>query len=277
MPIIVTVLLAAAMHASWNALVKPAGDRVALMAAMGFASMAVCLPFALFATAPDQAAWIALAASIALHVVYNGMLVMLYMNGEFNQLYPLARGTAPPLVAAAAWVVANESLAPAQVAGLVLLSAGLVVAGTGRRAGSAHAVLVALSTGAVIASYTVVDGLGVRRADSVLGYLSWLLLGSGAIVSLGVALQRRRSGGASPFSEPMMRHGSLVAGLSVGAYGLVLWAQEQGDLAVVAALRETSVVFAAAIGAFVLREHLPTRRLAAAAVIAIGAGCLALG
>jgi drug/metabolite transporter (DMT)-like permease len=277
MPIIVTVLLAAAMHASWNALVKPAGDRVALMAAMGFASMAVCLPFALFATAPDQAAWIALAASIALHVVYNGMLVMLYMNGEFNQLYPLARGTAPPLVAAAAWVVANESLAPAQVAGLVLLSAGLLVAGTGRRAGSARAVLVALSTGAVIASYTVVDGLGVRRADSVLGYLSWLLLGSGAIVSLGVALQRRRSGGASPFSEPMMRQGSLVAGLSVGAYGLVLWAQEQGDLAVVAALRETSVVFAAAIGAFVLREHLPTRRLAAAAVIAIGAGCLALG
>jgi drug/metabolite transporter (DMT)-like permease len=282
MPVVPVVLVAAALHASWNALVKTVTDRLALMGVMGAASVVICVPAALIVVPPRARAWPEIAASMLLHTIYNLLLIETYREGDFNQVYPIARGVAPPAVAVASLIVVGETLSPVQTVGLIAVTAGLLaMAGDGQRPGSRRAIVFALLTGLVIAAYTVVDGVGVRHSGSVLGYGSWLFVGQGSLTLLAVLAIRARdeargeSGG--PVPTGLVARGSVVAVMAVVAYGLVLWAQTHGDLAVVAALRETSVVFAALLGALVFREPMPLRRVVASAVIAAGAAGLALG
>jgi drug/metabolite transporter (DMT)-like permease len=277
MPIAVVVLFAAGLHATWNALVKSVGDRLALMAVMGLWSVAICVPVALFAPVPLSAAWPELAASMVLHNVYNLLLIESYREGDYNQVYPIARGVAPPAVAVASVLVVGESLSGLQTVGVLTVSAGLMVLATGSRHQPKRALAFAALTGLVIAAYTVVDGVGVRRSGSVLGYATWLFVGMGALTALILVVVNRRTARRSRITRPLVRRGAVADVLSLVAYGLVLWAQTRGALAVVAALRETSVVFAAALGAFVFHERLPTRRIVGSVVIAAGAAALALG
>ena len=277
MPIAVVVLFAAGLHATWNALVKSVGDRLALMGVMGLWSVAICVPVALFAPAPLSAAWPELAASIVLHNVYNLLLIESYREGDYNQVYPIARGVAPPAVAVASVLVVGESLSALQTVGVLTVSAGLMVIATGSRHQPKRALAFAALTGLVIAAYTVVDGVGVRRSGSVLGYATWLFVGMGALTALILVVVNRRTARRSRITGSLIRRGAVADVLSLVAYGLVLWAQTRGALAVVAALRETSVVFAAALGAFVFHERLPTRRIVGSVVIAAGAAALALG
>jgi drug/metabolite transporter (DMT)-like permease len=276
-PVAVAVLFAASLHATWNALVKSVGDRLALMALMGLWSVAICVPVALFAPAPLSAAWPELACSMVLHNVYNLLLIETYREGDYNQVYPIARGVAPPVVAVASLVVVGESLSAIQTAGVLTVSAGLMVIAGGSRHESKRALAFAILTGLVIAAYTVVDGVGVRRSGSVVGYASWLFVGMGAGTALIWVLANRRMARPSRIRRDLVPRAAVADVLSLLAYGLVLWAQTRGALAVVAALRETSVVFAAAIGAAVFHERLPARRILASIVIAAGAGALALG
>lgn len=277
MPVFAVVLFAAALHASWNALVKTVADRRALMAVMGAASTAICLPGAFLVHAPRSTAWPEIAASMVLHTIYNLFLIESYRDGDFNQVYPIARGTAPPTVAVAAVLLVGESLAPVQVAGLLGVSGGLLALAGGRQRGSKRAVAFALLTGLLIASYTVVDGIGVRRAGSVPGYTTWLFTGNGLLTVLALSAMARRSGRALRIPSGLITRGVIAGALSLAAYGLVLWAQTRGALAVVAALRETSVVFAAILGAVVFHERMPSRRILASVAIAAGAAALALG
>lgn len=264
------VLCAAALHATWNALVKPAGDRLATMAGLCAAMAAVCVPAALVLSPPRSAALPELAATSVLHTLYNLVLVASYRDSDFSQVYPIARGTAPPTVALAAVIVVGERLGAVRIAGLLVLSAGLFVLALGPRAGHRRALGLALLTGLLIAAYTVVDGVGVRRSGTPLGYAVWLFAASGLLTALAVAARRRRRVALTPVS-------AAAALLAMLAYGLVLWAQTRGALAVVAGLRETSVVFAALIGAVAFHERMGTRRVLASATVAGGAIMLALG
>jgi drug/metabolite transporter (DMT)-like permease len=277
MPVAVVVLFAASLHASWNALVKSVRDRLALMAVMGLTSVAICVPTALLVRAPRTAAWPEIGASIALQAIYNLLLIASYREGDYNQVYPVARGIAPPTVALASVIVVGESLSLVQTCGVLAVSAGLLVIATGSGRGSRSALVFAVLTGLLIAAYTVVDGVGVRRSGSVPGYAAWLFAGTGVVMVLIYAVVNSGDARRAPISRGLVPRGVAADVLALVAYGLVLWAQTQVALAIVAALRETSVVFAAALGAVVFHERMPTRRLLGSIVIAAGAAALALG
>ena len=272
------VLLAALLHATWNALVKTGGDRFAVLTLTMVSASLFALPALPFLPLPDPASWPFLLASVLLHQLYFGTLVLAYGHGDLSQVYPIARGTAPLLVAVAAWLFAGEILAPLQMAGLMIVCAGLISLAWRRGAmvaGEHKAVPLALLTSLWIALYSICDGLGVRRAGTDLAYIAWLFVLSGPPI-LAVACWRRRG----RLISLVRTHAKL--GLGAGlvtalAYGLVIWALGRAPMAQVVTLRETSVLFAAGIGALVLKEPFGRRRIVAAAIIVAGAGLLQLG
>ncbi len=299
MLVIAVVVLAAALHASWNAIVKSIDDRLTVMAVLGLATTVVCLPVALLATPPPGDALPFLMGSVVVHGIYNLLLVALYGDADFNQAYPLARGISPPTVALFAVLVVREALSVWQIGGLVILSAGLLVVAmpgsdgrgpsrAGRRGTprSRRTVCLAALTGLSIATYTVLDGLGVRRCGTPFGYGGWLFVAEGIIVPVVWTCLRLRAGaGAGSYARrlrsprvprDLIVRAAVAGVISVLAYGLVLWAQTRGELAIVAGLRETSVVFGAAIGATVFGERLGSRRIAASVLIAAGAVALSI-
>ncbi|MEW1910827.1 EamA family transporter [Kitasatospora sp. NPDC085895] len=273
----VVVLVAAALHAVWNALAHALPDKVVGFALINAAFLGGGVLLACLAPLPDARAWPYLAASAVLQVLYQLLLLQAYRLGDFGQMYPLARGTAPWLVAALSVLVLGRPLGTGQWAGILVISAGLaglaLADGVPGRA-QLPAVAAALGTGAMIAGYTVVDGTGVRTSTTVLGYIAWLFVLQGAGMLLTAVLLR----GPSLFCEPGPGWVQGVTGgvLSLAAYGLVVWAQAHGDLATIAALRETSIVIAAVIGALVFRERLGVARMAAGAVVVAGIAVLQL-
>ena len=236
----VAVLVAAVLHAAWNALLKGVEDRLATVVLLDLTGLVV-VPLV---PVPAPASRGLLVASVVLHLGYELLLLVAYRAGDLSQVYPVARGTAPLLVAAYAGLVLGERLAPVQLAGLAGVCAGLLVlAQAGRGTRWRAAVGPALATGVFIAAYTVADGLGVRRAGTVTGYVAWLFLLHGLPIPLYALATRRPA-----LAGRLRRHlgpGVAAGLLSVAAYGLVLWAQRRGALAEVAALRETSVLVAA--------------------------------
>jgi drug/metabolite transporter (DMT)-like permease len=264
------VLLAAVLHATWNAVVKQVDDRLAGFVLLDLTGVALCLLAVPLLPGPAPASRAFLALSVVLHLGYKLFLMGAYRAGDLSQVYPLARGSAPPLVAGFAGLVLGERLGPAQLTGVLVVSVGLVLlAGVGGAAsGPPAATWLALATGVFIAAYTVADGLGVRRSGSALGYTAWLFLLQGlalpgyAVATRWPALRGLRAG--------QVASGTTAGVLSLAAYGLVIWAQSRGALAVVAALRETSVVVAALIGSVVFGERFGRRRLLAAALVTAG-------
>lgn len=275
MPVVALVLLAAVLHASWNALIKSVDDRLAGMALVGGASVITAIPMALVAALPHGRALPFLLGSAAIHGLYNLLLIACYSDGDFNQVYPVARGLAPPTVAVCAAVLVGERLSLVQVGGLIVVTLGMVTIAAGRGRASQRALTFAALTGVSIAAYTVLDGIGVRRSGTALGYTAWLFMLQGAVVPV-VWWRQASRGAASALPQALVARGAVAGVLAVIAYSLVLWAQTRGALAVVAALRETSVVFGALIGAAMFDERMPSRRVLAASMIAAGALLLAL-
>ena len=277
------VLLAAVLHASWNALVKSSGDRLVtltlVMAIPGFFA-ALALPFVAL---PDAASWPYLLASTLIHYIYYAALFWAYEHGDLSQVYPVARGSAPLLVAFGAWGLAGEALSPAEWIGVAVVSAGIISLAW-RPGGERHAVLpdgelkalgFAFLTGLTIAGYSLADGMGVRRAGSELSYILWLLAAETPVI-VAWALWRRRGRWRTAFLPHLKR--GLFGGLFTGtAYGIVIWCMSLGPIAHVVALRETSVIIAAAIGTLLLKEPFGHNRIVAATVIAIGAVLLNVG
>jgi drug/metabolite transporter (DMT)-like permease len=266
----VAVLAAAVLHAGWNALLKGTGDRLATMVLLDLTGMALATLALPLAPVPAPASRGLLALSVVLHIGYELLLLLAYRAGDLSQVYPLARGAAPLLVAGYAGLVLGERLAPVQLLGLAGVCAGLLaLVEVGRGSGRpGPAVGPALATGVLIAAYTVADGLGVRRSGTVAGYVAWLFLLHGLPIPL-VALAVRGRGLAGRL-RGHLGVGMAAGALSLAAYGLVLWAQRHGALAVVAALRETSVLVAALIGSLVFGERFGRRRVLAAALLAAG-------
>ncbi|OKI16436.1 DMT family transporter [Streptomyces sp. CB03911] len=271
------VLVAALLHAVWNALAHGMTDKLAGFALMNTVFLAVGAAMAWLAPPPDRPAWPCLAASAALQVCYQLQLLRAYRLGDFGQMYPLARGTSPMVVALVAATALGDPLHGTRLLGILVISlglAGLAFAGGLPGREQLPALGAALTTGALIAAYTVVDGIGVRRAGAADGYIAWMFLTQGAAMLTVAALLRGR---ALPGQLRQGRVTGLTGGLiSLTAYGLVVWAQTAGDLATIAALRETSIVLAALIGVLFLRERLGHVRLAASATVLTGIAVLEL-
>jgi len=269
------VLVAAAMHASWNALVKHASERWLTFAVVSATGALGFLPVALAHGPPAPAAVPFLAASGVIHLFYFSFLVFAYTHGDFSQTYPIARGLGPLIVGLVSLAVLHEPARPASVMGVVMVSLGVMVLASGGGPSARRGVGFAAATGVFIAAYTLADGLGVRASPSRLSYIAWLHLTIGLPFSAFVFWRRR--GAVGPFLRAQGLRASLAGVLAALAYSLVLFAMSRVSLAVVAALREVSVVFAAVIGARLLREPLGRRRLLAAGVVVIGIACLAAG
>jgi drug/metabolite transporter (DMT)-like permease len=266
--VIVAVIVAALLHAVWNALAHGIGDRLIGFALIGVAS-SVCGAVAVAVTGPPApGAWPYIAASVVLHIAYNVLLLVSYELGEFSQVYPLARGTSPWVVALVAATVLGQALPPLELVGVLTVSAGLIsLIGRGSARAPLPALAAALGTGVMIAAYTVVDGVGVHQGP-VLAYTGWLFLLQGPSMPLIAAVRYGRE-------LPVRLRPSAITGLtggvvSVAAYGLVLWAQTRGALAPIAALRETSIIMGAIIGTVFFGERFGPIRAVASAVVVTG-------
>ncbi|HSG90339.1 MAG TPA: EamA family transporter [Pseudomonadales bacterium] len=272
------VLLAAMLHAGWNALVKVNADPLVTLALMtaGAALAAICaLPFV---PAPGAAALPWLGLAVLIHSAYKFCLLRAYALGDFGHVYPLARGTAPLLVTLISVLWVGEALSASSLAAVLLLATGvmsLALRGGARPLRESRApVLYALATASFIGSYSVVDALGARAAVSPHGYVVWLFIAD-AVPICTLALVRRR-GRVIAALGAHWRPGLAGGAMSLLAYWLVIWAMSVSPMAPVSALRETSVLFAALLSVVVLREGFGPVRVFATVCVAAGIGLLAL-
>jgi drug/metabolite transporter (DMT)-like permease len=275
--VLLAVLLGAALHAGWNALVKAGAhrflDTVAVVAGAAIVA-AVALPLL---PPPLPGSWPYLAASALIHTGYFTLVALAYQGGDLSLVYPLMRGTAPALTAAAAAAALHEHPSAGAWAGVLLVSGGaLLLTADSRRAGGVLAGTVALALGnaLVIVLYTLIDGTGARLSGHAFSYTGWLLLLTAApLVALALAIRPRAV--ARYLTRDWWR--GLVGGAcSLASYGLALWAMTQAPVAAVAALRETSIVFGAGIAVFALGERVSRLRCASVAVITAGAVAIKL-
>ena len=269
--ITLVVLLAALFNASWNAIVKVGGDRIAVMAVVtlfGSLISAFALPFVPF---PDPASWPLLALAILIHTAYHFCLPMAYHYGDFGQIYPIARGSAPLLVTLGAAVFAGEVLGFLPMFGVLFLAVGVMSLSLDTRTGltkNPRAILLALGTGALIASYTLVGGLGARQAGSVLGFAVCLTIGNGLLTFLIASTWKYKA--IKAVARGNLVPAALGGGMQVGAYWIVIWAMAYAPLGMVSALRETGVLFAALISTFILKEGVGVWRFISSGLIACG-------
>ncbi len=284
LPVTLIVLFGALLHASWNALIKSAEDKSLDTALIHVMGTAVALPLLLYAGWPPAASLPYLAASIIIHIGYYIALAGAYRHGDLGLTYPLMRGIAPLLVAMGSGVIIGEHLSMLGWAGVAGISIGVLLLGFSRKAWaqSSHrsAVTFALCNAVIIAVYTVVDGLGVRVAvaggGSALQYVAALFLVDGLPYFLIVMSQRSGHQRIDAWRYMRTRWPLALLGTiaSLGSYGIALWAMTQAPVAVVAALREVSVLFAALLGAWFLKESFGIQR--ATGTLAIVGGIAAL-
>jgi len=278
--VVVLVLFAALAHAGWNALLKASGERGALFSVLLLTGGVFGLVGVIVLPLPAGDAWMYLLLSAVVHYGYYGFLLLAYRYGDLGHVYPLARGSAPLMVAGGAWLMAGEQLGVTGTAGLVMASAGIMSLAFENgvpRDHAAKAVFFAIGTGMLIAAYTVVDGLGVRASGMAISYIAWLNLLEALPITLWLLV--RRPAKFTGLTGRSWRLGIFGGVLAMSAYGLVIYALSLGAMAYVSALRETSVLFAALIGVLILRETSasPVRRIAAAGLVSAGIVILQLG
>ncbi|GLZ51288.1 DMT family transporter [Actinomycetospora sp. NBRC 106378] len=267
--VITITLLAAVLHATWNAIAHGVADRLVGFALIGLSYVVVGGGAALVLGPPPAHAWPSVLASAAMHVGYTLLLWASYQLGEFSQVYPVARGTAPWIVALYE-VLFGGGLPWWQLLGVAVISLGLLSLALdgGRLTRAALPGLgAAVATGLFIAGYTLVDA-GAVATTPVPVYAAWMFLVQGPVMPVLAVVRRGRGLLRVPWSSLTV---GFVGGLvSLAAYGLVLVAQTSGATAAVAALRETSIVIGAVIGTLFLGERFGWRRTVAAAVVVVG-------
>jgi len=268
---ILLVLSAAFMHASWNALLRGGADRAQSMAIMNATLGIAGIVLLLIAGLPAPASWTYVIATGVLHWIYVGLLVVTYRSGDLGETYPVARGSSPALVALGGSLFAGEWMKLTGIVGVGLVCAGIFMLAAARGRLRHMNLAAALATGVSIAAYTLVDGLGVRASGNWLGYTAGIFS-----FSIVVPLWFLAKSGTTFFKAPAGEIAKAVGGgvISLLAYGAIIWAMQESAMGAVSALRETSVVFAALLGAIFLRERLTGWRIAACCIIAAGAACV---
>ena len=276
MPLEVTlaVLGAALAHAIWNAMIKSSRDVLLDMTLVVLFAGVVTAPFMLAVEVPVAAAWPYIIASMVLHLGYYVALVGAYRAGDLSHGYPIMRGIAPLIVSVSALAWLGEAPTPTVWAGVLLICGGVLSLGFAgfRWAESRVSLGWALTNAVIIASYTLVDAAGVRAAGRAESYVVWLFTLDALPFTLLILWLKKKE--LTSYTRQFWLRGLVGGALSAGAYGVVLWAMTRAPVAAVAALRETSVIFAALIGAWLLKEGHIARRVAGA--ITVAAGVIAL-
>lgn len=270
--VFLAVLFAALCHAGWNALIKVGLDPLSTTTLISLGSGAVALALTPFVGLPALAAWPWLIASVVIHLFYFASLIESYRTGDLGQVYPIARGAAPLMTASATTIFVGERLSLIGWGGIVALVAGifLLSARGGRELShiDKRAVGFALFTALTVCAYSVVDGVGGRLAGNPNAYSLWLFAGI-AVVMLPYALWRDGRD-VVPAMQAYWRRGLAGGALQLLSYGIAIWAMTLAPIAIVATLRETSVLFGAVIAVVVLKEPLRPVRIAAALLILCG-------
>ncbi len=255
--VFVAVIGAAVLHAAWNALVKSGSDKQVSMGAVVLGHMPIALVVLFFVPMPAFESMPYLVAGILLHFGYQLFLLKSYETGDLTQVYPIARGSAPLIVALFSVTVLGVQLHSIQTLAILIIGGGIISLALVRQADGQknnQAALLALTTGLFIASYSLIDGLGARIAGTSLGFFSCLAIGNGLLMSIYLALSART---ALKTIATKGRSVFLFGGsASFIAYAIVTWAFTQAPIALVTALRETSIVFALLVGVFFLKERL---------------------
>ena len=306
-PIVLAVLFGALLHASWNALVKSSTDKALDTVLIHVVGSVIALPLVLWLGWPQPESWPFIAASVTIHIAYYLLLTGAYKNGDLGLTYPLMRGTAPLLVALASVATLGEHLSLAGWLGVLGVSVGVLVLGLpGKRvftsspsglgslgeaaAAETHAahlaeiklrnkaIAFALANAVIIAIYTVIDAKGARASGNALQYVVTLFLLDGWPFAVIVLARRGRAQWPQVRSYAIQRWPLALGGAvaSLGSYGIALWAMTQAPVATVAALRETSVLFAALLGAWLLKEKFTRRRMVGTLTIVAGVMALRL-
>ncbi|MEP1205912.1 MAG: EamA family transporter [Rhizobiaceae bacterium] len=272
------VLFAAALHASWNALVKSTGDKVVSMTAITLGHAPLALLAMPFVPLPAPESWPLLAMSVVVHTCYQFSLMMAYRLGDFTQVYPIARGSGPAIVTLVSIFSLGVYLAPTQIAAISLIVAGIFCLSLLKQTDGLRnpkAVGAALLTGCFIAGYSLLDGLGARAAGTAFGYIAWMTAINAVTFSIIIAIFRP-SALKRVFTEGQ-RTLWIGGSASVLAYVLVVWAMTQAPIALVTALRETSTVFALFIGVLFLKERLTKGKILATLLTLSGVLLLRFG
>lgn len=271
LPVAMVVLAGALLHASWNALLKASSDKELDTTATNLARGIVCAAALPFLPAPAPESWPWVAASAVVHIAYFQLLAGAYRHGDMSFTYPIMRGGGPVVAALAAMVLFGERLSPGDLAALGLICAGILgfAAAPGHdRAALRLPLLYALGNAVVIGAYTLIDAQGVRVSGAALSYVLWFFVANG-FVQGGYGVWRRGRP-ALAYARAHWRRALAGALCSIGAYGSALWAMTLAPVALVACLRETSVVFGALIGVVFLGERITRRRLLATGLVLCG-------
>jgi drug/metabolite transporter (DMT)-like permease len=270
--VFLAVLFAAACHAGWNALIKVGLDPLSTTTLISLGAGLVALVLVPLVGVPAWAAWPWLIASVIVHLCYFASLIESYRTGDLGQVYPIARGSAPLMTAAATTVFIGEKLSLVGWTGILSLVAGVLLlsARGGRELAEVdrRAIGFALFTALTICAYSVVDGIGARLSANPNAYSLWLFIGI-AVVMLPYAIYRDGPE-VIPAMQRFWRRGLAGGALQLLSYGIAIWAMTAAPIAIVATLRETSVLFGAVIAVVVLKEPLRAARIVAACLILCG-------
>ena len=271
--VFLAVILAAACHAGWNAIIKLDLEPIVAVSLVALGCGAVTLPLVPFVGLPARESWPWLAASVVIHLAYYIALAEAYRFGDMSHVYPLARGSAPLMTAIVANFAVGEALGGRGWMAIGLLTSGILLL-TRRPAGGAHAlhgrsVAFALTTSVTIMAYSIVDGLGVRASGNALAYSVWLFV-LDTFPMLAFAWWRRPAELVAGV-RTKLPHALAGGALSFAAYAIALWAMTKAPIALVAALRETSVLFGAIIAVVWLKEPLIRARVVATLLVIAGA------
>ena len=273
--VFVAILGAAMLHAAWNALVKGGNDKRLNMGAVVLGHLPFALAALPFAPRPSAESFPYLAVAIALHVGYQLFLMRSYETGDLTQVYPIARGSAPLIVAVVSVVALGVRLEMLELVAVVVIAAGILSLAVVRESSGQRnhkAAVLALITGCFIAAYSLVDGYGARAAGTSLGFYSWLAIGN--VIVMALYLRVSSPGVLGRIGREGRTMVLIGGGASFAAYAVVTWAFTQAPIALVSALRETSIVFTLLIGVFVLKERLDLAKLLSTMTTLLGAALL---
>ncbi|WP_300519690.1 EamA family transporter [Aliiroseovarius sp.] len=267
---LLAVLGAALLHASWNALIKTGGDKQIAMLMLTLGHAAIGAMVVLFRPFPATEVWPWLIASGAIHTAYQLFLAYAYEHGDLSRVYPIARGGAPLIVALVGAVVLADVIAAMEYLGVLVLGLGILLMARGvfQDGESRRLLPFALGSAVATAGYSLVDGMGARLSGDAVGFVAWLLIMSALFYTPVVLVQKGTKVLRAPAKS--WAFGAVASAASYLAYAVVVWAMTQAPIALVTALRETSILFAVLIGRLFFGEPLQNGKLLAVGLIVTG-------
>ena len=274
--VVALVLFGALLHATWNVLIKAGTDKSLDAALVSAGGAVAALPLLPFLPLPASAAWPFIGASAILQFAYFQLVAAAYRAGDIGLVYPLMRGVAPLIIVSTSSFILKETLSGGALIGTMTICAGILTLAFEARKGGRRAIVLALANAVVIATYTYVDGIGARISSNSVSYTLWMAL-LPPVLLFALAISQRGINAVAAHVRYNWWRGLIGGGGSIASYGLALWAMTKAPVAMVAALRETSILFALVISVVVLKERSSIWRYLAGAIIAAGVLVLRLG